>query len=267
MPEERERIRIGPVWCDFMSMEAFVALCDRWIVSHAFHHVVTLNPEMIMEAQHDVAFRDAVGAADVRVPDGAGLIWARWYLRSAQWLLIPSLLAFLFQRVERVAGVDAVLELARLCDTRSASLYLLGGTGPQTRATAHLLRERWPQLTVHVSPEHSFTLDGPETILTDIAQKQPTVLLVAYGSPRQTVWIHRYRDRFPSVRIALGVGGAFAILGEKLPRAPRLLRRLNLEWLWRLYLEPGRLPRIWRATVRFPLLIAHQKRSSHHASA
>jgi N-acetylglucosaminyldiphosphoundecaprenol N-acetyl-beta-D-mannosaminyltransferase len=82
---------------------------------------------------------------------------------------------------------------------------------------------------------------------------------VAYGAPKQTIWIEQQRGTLSSVRIAVGVGGAFAMLSENLPRAPRLLRQANLEWLWRLYLEPGRLPRIVQATVQFPLRMHQQK--------
>ncbi len=256
-----ERIRIGSVWCNFMRREGFTKLCGTWLISGPFHHVVTLNPEMIMQAERDPAFKGALRAAELRVPDGAGLIWARWYLRSKQWMLAPSLLAFLFQPVERVTGVDAVMELARLCNTHALAIYLLGGAGAQTGKTAQLLRGHWPKLIVHTSPRHTFTLDGPRTIIADIQEKQPAVLLVAYGSPLQTLWIEHHRNKLSSVRIAVGVGGAFAMLSEELPRAPRMLRMLNLEWLWRLYLEPSRLPRIWQATVRFPLLVARQKRA------
>lgn len=255
-----ERVRVGSVGCDYVRMDEFIALCEKWLVGDSLHHIVTLNPEMIMQAERDPAFREAVHAASLKVPDGAGLIWARWYLRSQQWLLLPSLLAFTFQSVERVTGVDAVMEIARLCEARKLPIYLLGGALLQTKKTAQLLRIRWPQLTVHTSSEHAFDSEGPPAILEDIAAKKPAALLVAYGSPRQTVWIERHRDKLASVRVALGVGGAFAILSEELPRAPRLLRMLNMEWLWRLYLEPNRLPRIFKATVLFPLLVARQKR-------
>lgn len=259
-----ERIRVGSVWCDFMRMEEFVALCNSWLTSNAFHHVVTLNPEMVMQAERNPLFRDAVQSADVRVPDGAGLIWARWYLRSEQWTLVPSLLAFLFQPVERVAGVDTVMELARLCNLHTLPLYLLGGAAAQTHKTARVLLKRWPQLVVHTSPSHEYSHDGPTEIVADIQKKKPAVLLVAYGSPRQTLWIERHKQALQGVTIAVGVGGAFAILSEELPRAPRVLRKLNVEWLWRLYLEPSRLPRIWEATISFPYLIALRKKNNGH---
>lgn len=257
-----ENLKLGSVTCDFMRFETFSRLCTRWLTQAApvqLHHVITLNPEMVMTAERDITFRTAVNAADVRVPDGSGLIWAQWYIRSQFWSLIPSLVAFSFRQVERITGVETVWLLARLCARHQLPLYLLGGTQKQVQRTAHLLQRRLPQLTVFTSHDHPYDHSGPAEVLKDIHDKQPAVLLVAYGAHKQTIWIQQHRQNLPSVRIAVGVGGAFAILSEDTPRAPRWLQRLNLEWLWRLLLEPSRLPRIWQATIKFPLLIARQK--------
>jgi len=82
----------------------------------------------------------------------------------------------------------------------------------------------------------------------------PTIVLVGLGAPKQERWIERHADAFPSVRIMIGVGGAFDIWAGSKRRAPRAFRTLGLEWLWRLALEPRRLPRTLRATVVFPVL-------------
>jgi len=258
---EIEQLRLAHVGCDYVRRNDFLRLCERWLTQTAgsFNHIVTLNPEMVLLAEERTAFREAVNAAELRVPDGAGIVWARWFIRSRFWSLWPSLLAFPFVMVERITGVDSVEALASLCEKQGVPMYLLGGTQTQVVTTAQYLRKKYPRLTVDTSADHTFALDGPPAILTDIQEKQPGVLLVAYGAPRQTEWIERHRNDLPSVRIAMGVGGAFAILSEDRPRAPKFLQRLNLEWLWRLILEPSRLPRIWRATVRFPVLIQQQK--------
>lgn len=254
-----EHLRVGSVVCDFIQMDAFTTLCRQWLTHNHFHHVVTLNPEMVMEAEDSQQFQAALNAADIRLPDGAGLVWAHWFIRSQFWSLWPSLLAFPFRAVERITGVETVEMLAKLCAKESRPMYLLGGTRTQVTRTAQKLQAQHPGLTVHTSPDHEYDSAGPASILTDIHNKQPAVLLAAYGARKQTVWIEKHRADLPSVCIAVGVGGAFAILSEDRPRAPEWLRRLNLEWLWRLILEPTRLPRIWRATVQFPLLISRQK--------
>lgn len=257
----KESLPIGTVSCDYLTMDDFLAQAREWLRTSSFHHVVTLNPEMVMAAEQDVAFRSAVAAADLRVPDGAGLIWARWYIRSQFWSLWPSLAAFPFVHAERVSGVDTLQALMSVAAEDNHSVYLLGGTQSQVTKTAQRLRQQWPTVTIHTSPDHQWNLQGPRAVLDDIAAKQPALLFVAYGAPAQTLWIETHRQNLSSVRLALGVGGAFAILSEERPRAPYWLRKLNIEWLWRLILEPSRLPRIWRATVLFPLLVHRQKKA------
>ncbi len=258
-----ESLKIGSVTCDFMLQDEFLSLCRKRLQESEFTHIVTLNPEMVMAAQHNPPFREALDHATWRIPDGSGLIWARWFLRSEFWSLWPSLLAFPFIQVERITGVEAVRSLSRIAAEQGKRVYLLGGTSHQVTQTATLLRREFPSLTVDVSPAHQFSLSGPPEILADITAKKPDLIFVAYGAPAQTLWIERHRTALSSVRIAIGVGGAFAILSEDTPRAPRWLRRLNLEWLWRLILEPARLGRIWQATVRFPLLVNAEKKVIH----
>ncbi len=255
-----DRLLLGSVVCDFLTRQAFWNLLEKWLNSNHFHHVVTLNPEMVVQAETDTQFREAVGQATLRIPDGTGLVWAQWYIRSEFWALWPSLFAFSFRHVERIQGVEVVEQLARMCAERALPMYLLGGTAAQVSGTAEKLRKQFPRLIVATSPSHAFDVNGPVDILHGIQAAQPAVLLVAYGAPNQTVWIEKHRGDLPSVRVVVGVGGAFAILSEERPRAPRWMRQLNMEWLWRLTLEPSRLPRIWRAVVEFPRLIARQKK-------
>lgn len=245
--------------CEMLTTDDFHNLCEEWLTSTRFHHVVTLTSEMVVAAETDSSFRQAVMAADIRVPDGSGLIWAHWYLRSDFWSLFFSLVAFLFRTAHRVTGVDTVLTISRLAVKANKPVYLLGGTASQVTKTAEKLRRLVPGLAVTCAPDHQFDLAGPAHIVADIQAKAPAVLFVAYGAPKQTVWIEKHRQDLSNVRIAVGVGGAFAMLSEEKPRAPKFLRKLNLEWLWRLILEPSRLPRIWQATVEFPRLIARQK--------
>lgn len=255
----RETIKLGQVSCDYVGKQEWLEIGRKWLKKGGWHHVVTLNPEMVIQAETDAAFRQAIMAADLRVPDGAGLIWAHWYLRSKFWPWLPSLLAFLWQPVERITGVDAVVDLAQLCAESKQPIYLLGGAEVAAQRVADWLRKKFPGLVVQVSPPHKFSQDGPGIILDHINQARPAVLLAAYGAPKQSEWISAHRNDLKSVVIAIGVGGAFDILSEALARAPKFLRQINMEWLWRLYLEPARGPRIWQAVVRFPLLVRKQK--------
>ncbi|MBI3251617.1 MAG: WecB/TagA/CpsF family glycosyltransferase [Candidatus Andersenbacteria bacterium] len=257
-----ETFLVGNLPCDMISRQDFANLCNMWLQGSTCRHIVTLNPEMVVEAQHNSQFAQAVTTADIRVPDGAGIIWAQWYMRSHSWPLLPSLMAFSLHSVERITGVEAIDTLARLAAGSQASMYLLGGTRHQREYTQRYVIRRYPGITIHISPDHVFDISGPKAVLEDIGQKKPDILCVAYGAPKQSNWIAQHRLDLLSVKIAIGVGGALAILSEEKPRAPLLLRRHNMEWLWRLMLEPARACRIWRALVEFPWLVHGQKQKS-----
>ena len=257
-----DSLPVGNVKCDYISRAEFIDLCKKWLNGQEQHHIVTLNPEMVVEASRNKCFARNVQEASIRVPDGAGLIWARWYLRSPRWTLIPSLMLFPFVHTERITGVDAIDDICRICAGQDLSVYLLGGTTEEAKATAKRLRGLFPSLKLHIAPPHLYDPNGPEPIISLIKKAQPSVLLVAYGAVKQTQWIQTHCLKIPSIKIAMGVGGAFAILGEHKRRAPSWLLKHNFEWLWRLLLEPSRLPRIYNATIVFPHLIKHQKQRS-----
>ncbi|MBI4142472.1 WecB/TagA/CpsF family glycosyltransferase, partial [Candidatus Uhrbacteria bacterium] len=82
----------------------------------------------------------------------------------------------------------------------------------------------------------------------------PVALMVGFGHPDQEEWIVRSLDQFPSVRLAVGVGGAVDYVSGAVPLPPLVARRYGLEWAWRLTRQPWRLRRIIRAVIEFPLL-------------
>ncbi len=258
-----ESLHIGKTSCQYLTKTSFQEMIGQLLLKDAFHHIVTLNPEMVMEAEVNPFFEKAVAAAFIRIPDGAGLVWSRWYIRSEFWSLWPSLLAFPFVMVERIPGVEAIHIIAEKCAKNGQSVYLLGGTEQQVVKTVDHLRQNFPKLVIHASRSHLYDVTGPASLLQDINDKKPAAIFVAYGAPRQSIWIENHKAKLPTVKIAMGVGGAFAMLADERPRAPKLFRQLNAEWLWRLILEPKRLPRIWRATIQFPLLVHRQKQKSH----
>jgi N-acetylglucosaminyldiphosphoundecaprenol N-acetyl-beta-D-mannosaminyltransferase len=167
--------------------------------------------------------------------------------------------------VRRWPGVEIAAMLLRLAAERGETVAFVGGS-PDVAERAAARWRALPGLKVVVAgagvavdedgiarsmarPE-----DGEDETLDVIRSAAPTIVLVGLGAPKQERWIARHADAFPSVRIMIGVGGAFDMWAGSKRRAPRAFRALGLEWLWRLALEPRRLPRTLRATVVFPVL-------------
>lgn len=198
--------------------------------------ICTVNPEFIMDARRDPAFAAALHRADLRVPDGVGVLWAarRQRVRLA----------------ERVTGSDGIYQISQAAAAQGWRLFLLGAPPGVAARTAAVLQERYPALILagHASGSPDET-DWP-AIHAQLAAARPDVLLVAFGHPRQDLWIDRHRHELP-VAVAMGVGGAFDFVAGVTPRAPRLLQRMGLEWLYRLIRQPWR----WRRMTKLPLFV------------
>lgn len=87
-----------------------------------------------------------------------------------------------------------------------------------------------------------------------MAEAEADIVLVAYGAPKQEIWIAENKDAL-GAKLLVGVGGTFDMLSGRLKRAPGWVQSLNLEWLWRFLQQPSRIGRIWRAVVVFPLKV------------
>ena len=208
------------------------------------HIITTPNPEFIVAAQKDAEFLAILNRADLALPDGAGLIWA------ARVLGTPLR--------ERIAGSDFVWDIAGLAAERGYTIYLLGGRGEVAKAAAEKLKIKNVKLKIIGDPGPPFCILHSTFCIENIRTAAPDILLVALGHPKQEKWIAEHLTELPSVKIAMGVGGALDFIAGRVSRAPGFMRGLGLEWLWRLMLQPWRILRIFRAVIVFPALIVTQ---------
>lgn len=233
---------------DNINSEQVTANFRRWLGGFEQKMVVTPNPEFILAAQQDADFRQILNDAHLSLPDGIGLRYAVCALHG--------------DRLEhRQTGVDTLKLLAQLCAETGSRLMLLGGRQGSAGRAAQVLRTAFPDLEViPVEPGEIVSHHGDPVLAGTLVQKlrqfEPAVLAVGLGQVKQEKFLAKYLPELPSVKIAIGVGGAFDMLAGDLRRAPRILRSMGLEWLWRLLIEPKRWFRIWQAVIIFPLVIA-----------
>jgi N-acetylglucosaminyldiphosphoundecaprenol N-acetyl-beta-D-mannosaminyltransferase len=213
-----------------------LALIERFIAERTPHQVCTVNPEFVMRAQQDRAFRDVINHAALCLPDGVGLLWA------ARRLGHPLR--------ERVAGSDLVGQIAARAAQRGWRLYLLGAASGVADKATEVLRARHPGLVVAGTFSGSPAPDEEDAIVERIRAARPDVLLVAFGAPAQDVWIARNQPRL-RVPVAMGVGGSLDFIAGVAQRAPVWMQRLGLEWLHRLIREPWR----WRRQLALPRFV------------
>jgi len=217
------------------------------------HLVTTPNPEMLVLAQRNEKFRAVMRQADLAIPDGAGLILAA----AARGHRLPG----------RVTGADLTEKISELAARTGHSVFLLGaGEGIAVQA-GHVLKDKYPKLKIagashgdKIRRDQAGHLQTQNETIEAINRAQPDILFVAYGHGVQEEWIADNLTRLPSVRVAMGIGGTFDFLAGQVRRAPKFMRKLGLEWLWRFFLQPWRFRRIWTAVVVFPYLVLTEKR-------
>lgn len=209
--------------------------------------LITVNPEFVMAAQRDANFRRAINEAALVVADGVGVVWASRYLKAP----VP----------ERITGVDTLVTLARRCAEAGYRIYLLGAAPGVAEETATRLQNLAPGLQIAGTYAGSPAPAEEAEIIERVRAAEADVLCVAYGAPAQDLWIARNLARLPAA-LAVGVGGAYDFISGRQQRAPRLMQRLGLEWLYRLYREPWR----WRrmlALPRFAIKVILKGRARH----
>lgn len=242
----RRQVPILGVAVDDVTEDEVLALAEAMLRAGGPHQICTVNPEFVMEARRNPAFAAVLAAADLRTPDGFGLLLAARYLGTPLR--------------GRVTGVALSNRLAALAAERGYRLFLLGAAPGVAEDAAAALQARHPGLVVAgcfagtPQPRH-------EPFLRQlIAAARPDILLVAYGHPRQDLWIARNQPLI-QVPLAIGVGGVFDYLAGRVPLAPAWMRQLGIEWLFRLLRQPRRLPRIIDAVPRFMWAVVRHGRA------
>jgi len=198
--------------------------------------IVTLGTEMIVRARRDRRFRDAVNASALSLCDTVGVrVAARLH-----GVDVP----------ERVSGIDLLDPLCAAFAGEGTAIYLIGGRDDTAARAAGALRARHPGLIVAGARDGYFTPAEEPAVAAAVAASGARVLLAGLGSPRQELFI---TDRLAATgcRVGIGVGGSFDVLAGNVARAPAVVRRLNLEWLYRLVREPWR----WRRQLALPYFV------------
>jgi len=217
---------------DNLGEEEIFERIDGFLRSEKKHYIVTLNPEFLVWARKDEEFRGILNGADLAVPDGVGLVFASWFLGEPL--------------KKRFAGVDLMEKICQKFAREECQIFLVGGGAGVARKAADNLREKYDGLEIR-------EIDIEK--ISEYQIEKPSILFVALGMPKQEKWIAENLRKLPSVKLAVGVGGAFDFISGDIRRAPKFLRATGLEWAWRFGVQPRRVKRIFNAVVMFPWMV------------
>ena len=221
--------------------------------------IFTPNAEFVMRAQKDDEFKQVLNSSSINIADGIGILWASKYdsIKMPDIPVIKQLFAFLLWLIslfsiifypkfirkpipERISGADFVWPLANFAAKNQYKLFLLGGAS--TIAERAALKLQTDVYGLNIAGVSSLDPKDRELVISQINKAKADILLVAYGAPKQEIWL-KNNLKETSCLLGVGVGGTFDFLAGTKKRAPRFLRMIGLEWFYRLLFEPSRFSR------------------------
>jgi N-acetylglucosaminyldiphosphoundecaprenol N-acetyl-beta-D-mannosaminyltransferase len=250
-------------------MTEVLNIIKNWIESEARRKwIATVNPEFIMKALEEDGFRQILRQTDLNVVDGVGLIWAKelnkkFLISNFQFpkkifygLKVGGEILVGKHREGLVSGADLIPELCKLASKKGYKVFFLGGFGDRAKRTALYFSQKFKV----ESKKFNYCEGEPEVTNSEVMKKinsfKPDILFVAYGMKKQEEWIKNNIDKL-DVGVVIGVGRSFDYYSGDLKRAPKLIRKMGMEWLYSLIKEPKRFRRqlvlpkfIWKVLTR-----------------
>lgn len=252
---DMKKVNILGVEIDNISQIDALAKVEEWLKGTKKHYIVTPNPEFVMAARKDIEFKIILNNADLAIADGVGLKLAS-------------------DIVSTITGIDFLESLVKLSSEKGFTVGFLGGKDMVAKKTAECLQKKYQNLKVVFASDgprinsdgnqinkedlgfriYDLRNDALNSYILNLKSLPPVdILFVAFGQVKQEKWIAKNLDKIP-VKVAMGVGGAFDYLSGQVPRAPKFMRNLGLEWLFRLIMQPWRIKRQF-SLIKFAFLV------------
>jgi len=212
---------------DRVTMDSAVERCLEWCRGpRVAHTVITANAAIVCTMRRDAELMKACLSGDLIVADGMSVVWA------SRFAGIPF--------PERVSGVDLMARLLSEGSRRGLSAYFLGARHHVVAELVNRCARMFPGLSVVGWRDGYFTQREDAAIVEEIRERAPHMLFVGMPTPCKETWCERHRDRL-RVPVIMGVGGSFDVHAGYVPRAPRAIQSMGMEWAWRLAMEPGKM--------------------------
>ncbi|MEZ5083688.1 MAG: WecB/TagA/CpsF family glycosyltransferase [Bacteroidales bacterium] len=244
----KERIKIFNIEVDTITKKELLETFEEGVL-------VTPNVDHLMKLQKDREFYEIYKKADYVTVDSN---------------IVQLALKFLGTPVPEVITGSGFLPSYYMYhkDNPDVKIFLFGAAPGVADIAMEKINNKTGRKTVvgAFSPSFGFEKDEEECKkIVDMLNASPAnVLVVGVGAPKQEKWIYKYKDQLKNIKIYLAIGATIDFEAEKVKRAPLIMQKLALEWLYRLAKEPKRL---WRRYIiedmPFFKLVLKQKRGKY----
>lgn len=232
-----DTVKVCGVNINNLTMEESIRRVEEFLKEDGLKKIYTPNTEIVMIAKDDDKLKKLLNSGDLIIPDGIGLIYGSKIRKKPL--------------KERVTGFDLSVEILKIANEKSYSLYLLGGKDGVAKTACQNIKKDYPN--IRIAGYHHGYFKGVHTgdrasdeelnIVKDINKSKADILFVGLGFPKQEAWINAYKSGLDTVKVAIGNGGTMDILSGNAKRAPEIYQKLGLEWFYRLIKEPSRIKR------------------------
>lgn len=225
---------------DPLDLDGVVERLESWMGAFDPHTVITLNPEIVIQAEEeDAELAQVIRGADLVSADGVGIVWA---VKKMLDIDLPG----------RASGIDIVI---RLMERQGPNLrvFFLGGKPGIAEQAAKACAEKY-NVQIAGYDHGYFKDDGNEDLklVEKIRAAYPHLLITSLGAGRQEKFNHRHRNRL-RVPIMIGAGGTLDVLSGTVERAPEWTQKMKVEWAYRILGDRkrwNRFPRLMKFAMR-----------------
>ncbi|MFC1625118.1 WecB/TagA/CpsF family glycosyltransferase, partial [Patescibacteria group bacterium] len=263
------------------SMNKVLAAVRRKLVSNKKFTILTANPEIVLQALNNSKLASILINSDILISDGFGLSVCYDFLSKIRYQnKVFAAFAYLIQgfhsglrlalskKKNVVKGRKLFIELMKLGNRLGWKVYLLGGESDEAKEAKERLEtslkkikiefDEGPMINKNAIAVSKKDYEKEKTSIKKINSIKPDFLFVAFGAPKQELWIDKNLSDL-NCKAVMPVGGTFNYISGKVSLPSEFFDKFGLEWLWRLIIEPKRIVRIFKAVIIFPLKIYFYK--------
>jgi N-acetylglucosaminyldiphosphoundecaprenol N-acetyl-beta-D-mannosaminyltransferase len=250
-----KRVGMGPLGIDAVTFAEALDVIEALVRRGEGGTVFTPNVDHVVLASEDARLRAAYADASLSLVDGVPVVWSSRLLGTP----LP----------EKISGSDLVEPLMERAAARGWRVYFLGGAPAAAEKAKEILRARLPSLEIVGIDSPRIDMTAPpgarREIVTRLREARPDLVLVALGAPKQEIFSHEVARDVKAVFV--GVGASLDFIAGLVPRAPKWMSKVGLEWLYRLAKEPRRLAsRYLLRDPKFLIILLHELRRTRLSS-
>lgn len=222
-----EKFNFYGVGLDLLNTKEALNLCNKYLSENNTNTIFFLNAHYYNLSCENYLYRRILNESTLLLNDGVGVS-----------------LGLKFKGInekENMNGTDFIPKVLNLSAQNNKKIFLLGAKEEVIKDIPKKLKKKYKNINIVGFRNGYFNKEDEDKIIYEINSSGAEILIVGMGAPLQEIWINNNKNKFKNIKLIIAGGAIFDFLSEKVPRAPKMLRKLKLEWLYRLYLEPKRL--------------------------